>query len=417
MNRPLSQFAMLGLVSFAALAGTGTTATTPALPLIGQSDLHYVGAFKLPGGTFGTSSFAYGGTAMAYNPAKKSLFLVGHDQQQQAAEISIPALVNSSSVSALNQATVLQPFADPLEGRTNQIATDIYGVKVGGLLVDGDKLYGTSFIYYDASGSQSLTHWVRSTTLSQASVQGPYALTSYGGGYTSGYLARIPQAWQTLLGGPVLNGQCCIPIMSRTSYGPGAFALDVTKIAQAVTPSMLLFYPQSHPLAIWDQTSTLFNGSTHIAGVVFPDGSGSVLWFGRQGLGTYCYGYGTTIQPVPPPDAGGTGYCYDPTSDSKGNHAYPYRYYVWAYKATDLAAVKAGTKQSWEIRPDATWTLSLPITTWIEQLQGVTYDPSAQRIYVSQAFGDGDRPLIHAFDLDLAAVPSMPSPLNVRIIK
>ena len=414
MNRPLHQFAILCVVCLALLLGSDTRATTAALPLIGQETLRYAGAFRLPGGTFGTSTFSYGGMAMAYNPARKSLFMVGHDQHQQVAEISIPALVKGTTAAALNEATVLQPFADPVEGRRTQIASDWASVKVGGLLVDGDKLYGTHYIYYDASGTQSLTHWKRSTTLSTTSVQGPYALTTYGGGYTSGYMTRIPSGWQAPLGGPVLNGQCCIPIMSRTSYGPGAFALDITKIGTAMTPSMLLFYPQAHPLANWDATSTLFNGSTHIAGVVFPEGSSSVLWFGRQGLGEYCYGKGAATLPLPPPDADGTGYCHDPTNDAKGNHAYPYKYYVWAYGAADMAAVKAGSKQSWELRPYATWTLSLPITTWIENLQGVAYDPATQRIWVSQAFGDGDRPLIHAFDLDLA---TLTSPTNVRIIK
>ena len=51
----------------------------------------------------------------------------------------------------------------------------------------------------------------------------------------------------------------------------------------------------------------------------------------KQGTGTFCYGEGAT--------------CNDPTDSSKGNHAYPYQYQVWAYDANDLAAVKAGSKQ------------------------------------------------------------------------
>ena len=47
--------------------------------LLGESDLTYLGAFRLPSGNFGASSFEYGGTALAYNPANNSLFIVGHD--------------------------------------------------------------------------------------------------------------------------------------------------------------------------------------------------------------------------------------------------------------------------------------------------------------------------------------------------
>ena len=52
--------------------------------------------------------------------------------------------------------------------------------------------------------------------------------------------------------------------------------------------------------------------------------------------------------------------CYDPTTSDKGSHAYPYRYQVWAYDLNDFAAVKAGTKQPWEVVPYGVWPLSLP---------------------------------------------------------
>src|SRR5438034_1085049 len=51
-------------------------------PLVQASHLVYEGAFRLPADTIGESSFAYGGTALAFNPARNSLFLVGHDWQQ-----------------------------------------------------------------------------------------------------------------------------------------------------------------------------------------------------------------------------------------------------------------------------------------------------------------------------------------------
>ena len=408
MNTLRRRFAALCLVTSAVIVSMVTLVSTSTLPLLGQAGLRYVGGFRVPAGTFGGSSFGYVGTGMAYNPANNSLFMVGHDWNQQVAEISIPTPVNSSSLDALPIAAVLQPFADPTDGRLQSIGTD---VKIGGLMVAGNQLYVTGFVYYDASGSQNVSHFVRSTNLSTASARGPFGVNYTGA--VAGPMVPVPPDWQGALGSPQLSAQCCIPILSRSSYGPSGFGVDLAQLGQ-VSPlpsTALLFYPQTHPLDTWDGTSKLFNGTTKMGGMVFPVGSGSLLWIGRQGVGTFCYGNGSTQNPPP------TGECYDPTDSSKGNHAYPYVYQVWAYAASDLAAVKAGSKQSWELRPYATWQLQFPTTTWSSFIQGVAYDPARQRLYVSQAFADGERPVIHAFDLDLTAPSTPTAPANLRIVK
>ena len=65
----------------------------------------------MPSGTIGASSFAYGGTAPAYNPTNNSLFIIGHDKQQQIAEIKIPQIINSAQLRNLAIASVLQQCA------------------------------------------------------------------------------------------------------------------------------------------------------------------------------------------------------------------------------------------------------------------------------------------------------------------
>src|SRR5205807_1920572 len=117
-------------------------------------------------------------------------------------------------------------------------------------------------------------------------------------GYTSGYLGLVPPAWRKRLGGPALTGQCCIPIISRTSYGPGVFAFNPAQLGRKhpVPARPLVYYTQSHhSLGPWNtdwdpRRGTLFNGATAIKGVVFPRGSRSVLFFGTQGVGPFCYG-------------------------------------------------------------------------------------------------------------------------------
>ena len=84
-------------------------------PLVYQGDLQYLGAFRVPDGQFGTSVFDYGGTGLAFNAARNSLFIVGHDWTQAVAEIAIPqSIVNSNRLTDLATAPVLQPFVDVL---------------------------------------------------------------------------------------------------------------------------------------------------------------------------------------------------------------------------------------------------------------------------------------------------------------
>ena len=59
----------------------------------------------------GLTAMNPGGTALAFNPAHNSLFMVGHDWDQDVAEVQIPStIVNSNNLNALTTATVLQPF-------------------------------------------------------------------------------------------------------------------------------------------------------------------------------------------------------------------------------------------------------------------------------------------------------------------
>src|SRR4029077_14443221 len=110
--------------------------STGQAPLLSQSNLQYVGAFRLPGGTIGASTFDYGGTALAFNPANNSLFIVGHDWNQDVAEVAIPTtIVNSGSLGSLTTASVLQPFTSVLSGVPNAGNLGPRHLKIGGLTV------------------------------------------------------------------------------------------------------------------------------------------------------------------------------------------------------------------------------------------------------------------------------------------
>jgi len=370
---------------------------------ITASDLVYLGAFRLPAPISDTKTFSYGGTALAYNPLRHSLFAVGHDWYQLTAEVSIPKLKRSSRLHRLHRARYLQSFTDATDGAIDRTGGD--DNKIGGQLVYGGRLYGSVYIYYDASNSQVDSHWFRpSTSLTSGKARGLFRVGKQGAGMVSGFMAEVPPKWRSLLGGPALTGNCCIPIISRTSFGPAAFAFNPSRLGTTATvpDTPLLYYPQNHTtIGAWDASwnprkGVYFGGGTTVRGLVFPRRTRSVLFFGTQGIGRFCYGEGTdnrSLDGKPTPD--GTTGCYDPDDSSKGTHAYPYVPEVWAYDAARLAAVRKHRRRPWQVKPYATWRLQLPYGS--PRIGGAAYDPKTGVIYVSQQYADDTQPVIHAF--------------------
>jgi hypothetical protein len=393
---------LVSLLAALPLDAAGGTESPLSLPLLRPSSLVYEGAFLLPAQVSDRKTFSYGGTGLAYDPARNSLFVVGHDWYQLTAEVSIPRLVKSARLGALARARFVQPFADATGGLADRTGGD--NNKIGGELVSGGRLFGSVYVYYDATDSQVVSHWSRPSTSLSGKARGLFRVGTVGAGMVSGYMAAVPAEWTALLGGTALTGNCCIPIISRTSYGPAVSAFDPSALGRTkVTPAVpLLYYPSDHPaIGPWNGSwnpgrGEYFGGGTTVRGVVFPDGTRSVLFFGTQGIGKFCYGEGTDRRSLawkPTPD--GTTWCYDPDDSSKGTHAYPYVAEVWAYDAARLLAVRRRTLKPWQVKPYAVWTLHLPFGS--ARIGGAAYDPNAGVVYVSQQHGNGADPVIHAF--------------------
>ncbi|OFZ19484.1 MAG: hypothetical protein A2X94_09040 [Bdellovibrionales bacterium GWB1_55_8] len=421
--------------------------------LLHSADLTYLGAFLVPKQDMGGPQYqglSYGGSAIAYNPVNHSLFIVGHDNNQQVAEISIPAPVNSSTLSDLNTATVIQNLVDITEGNRLNLKTDggpieVNGVKIGGLLKYGDKLIGSAYAYYDAGHQAVRSHFRSGLNLATAGdFEGMFELGSKPtpvpqAGFIGGYMTAIPSNWQAELGGKVLTGMSALSILGRTSSGPAAFAFDPDQLGPMPAPvSALLYYPIDHQtIGTYYSSQTLYNKGSHHSGVVFPSGTATILYTGKHGLGEACYGPGTDIQAEhgnrynsPPPDNTCRGIamtntadpcCYDPVNFNKGAHAYPYVDFVWAYDAADLARVKAAGRivddpspnlvdsalpsstesyKPWHIKPYATWTLTYPT---IQEGYGLSsgasaYDDENRTLYTVQVMTDNySLPVIHMF--------------------
>jgi len=440
-----------------AISITVKAGTTENPPLVQPNNLVYEGAFRLPPGrnpgpnatdwelANGLATFNFGGWAMAFNPANNSLFLTGNNQGSMVAEINIPTPLVSADLGTLNVATFVQPFSDPTEAKIDDINPGSTNAKkIGGMLPYQGKLYVTGYDYYDGLETQIVSHFVANPDLSVlGDVQGAYELNApgcvrndpatlpncLGAGFFDGYFGLVPLEWQAALGGPVINGNCCLGVISRTSYGPALFTMDPAQLG-VITPlpaKPLLYYPSEHPLIEpglvpcldqaacspvvdgWSLNSTLFNGTSEVKGVAFPSGWRSVLFFGRHGglgaapgvpgLGQFCYGPGTEdpllagqpfveiVSDVAVPT--GDNYCYDPEDNSKGVHGYPYHHYVWAYDANDLAAVAGGQKQPWDVKPYAVWELNgLPFPTKGATRASMAFDPQTGRIFIAQYQAD-----------------------------
>ncbi len=67
----------------------------------------------------------------------------------------------------------------------------------------------------------------------------------------------------------------------------------------------------------------------------------------------------------------------------------------------DLAAVKAGTKNAYDVVPYTGW----PFTVFGDGDGGigggVAWDPTTRRLYFAADFGDGNQPLVHVFTVGI----------------
>jgi hypothetical protein len=363
--------------------------------------LRYAGAFRLPATESEGPSFNYGGKSLALNPERNSLFVAGGNE---IAEVTIPELVSSRNIDDLRFADYLQPFADPTEGRLKEVADS--GAQLAGLLVHDGRLFGSALIYYDANNTQAVSHFSRSLSLLTPSATPIQRIGDRGrAGFVAGYMATVPPEWRVLLGGPALTGQCCVPIASRTSYGPAAAAWDPAELlkGKAADAISLVHYDSNHQtLGPWSGSNGTYGGTTMIGGLAVINGTRTALFIGANGTGPFCYGNSTEDKRL----AGGTSpdgehLCYDPATPDKGQHAYPYRYQMWAYDLNDWAAVKAGKRDPWEVVPYGVWPFDLPFPERSTRIGGVTYDPVRRMLYFAQLKADQGgyayRPLIHAY--------------------
>lgn len=369
---------MFALLSFGGTLLFGQTPPT-ALPRLTIAMMHYDGAFRLPADDFGISSMNYSEGPLVYNPARHSIFIVGHNHQQAIAEFAVPPLIKSTQLAALNiAATPLQNFVTVFERASNgnPQALDV----IGGLgLIDGQLLIN-AYEYYDAGGGNTHTTLIarNSNDLAHSRLEGFYEFSG-GAGHTSGWLSPIPIAWQDMLGGSHLTGQSSgMPIISRLSVGPSAFAfhareLTIANVASPIPTTTLLDFSLEHPLHDDLENNSRSNTLwTHLSRVTF-----GVIVPGTRTYATFGFSGGHK-----------SGVCYKCTQSNGyecGGYCAPdakdYQQAYWFWDVNDLLKVKSGQLAPYAVRPYAYGALPTPFENAGHQIGGGSFDPNTGRLF------------------------------------
>jgi hypothetical protein len=175
-----------------------------------ETDLEYLGAFRLPDEESNDTSWSYGGHGMGYYPEGDpsgladgypgSLFSISHPYENYVSEFTIPPPLVSpdKNVDDLPVAETLQPFTDVTEGRqtgglTGTTLGDIQYYPQQGVQSSA-KLYWAMYEYYLPEPEELMFGWCE-LDFANLQSQGVWRLDDFPASATSKYLFDIPQDW------------------------------------------------------------------------------------------------------------------------------------------------------------------------------------------------------------------------------
>jgi hypothetical protein len=411
--------------------------------LLQPSNLHYLGAFRLPA-TLGADPCGYGfttgvqgyevgpGALLTYIPAHNTLIAQGRwacmaqNSFLPLGEIDIPTPSLVQDVTQLPIANYhgASPWFDPVDGLWYDSARgmcptqgsladpncpDRY-LEPGGFAVWGNQLLVTFNGTYGST--EPYSYYLRPLDFSvHNQTLGPFRLTTAelgttkpAQGYYSGHPAVVPANWQSLLGGAkMLMGNGGTSISTDSSQGPAAFGFDPGQsgVVDPVPAKTMVYYTTMHipPDCVFINLGGPqgIGGPTYVSDIdvntslVMMSQFRTAAFFGEHGTpANLCYG------DVPP-----NGSCIDPWSGpgSKGYHAYPYYPWIKLYDLNDFAAVLAGSKKPWDLQPYAlfqppgangaaqVWDqtcIHAGTTAWQGAgIRGATYDETNHRLFMA----------------------------------
>jgi hypothetical protein len=387
--------------------------------LLSVSDLHYLGAFRLPDGydeaVPGSSFGDCTNPVIGIGSASDRLYAVGSDlgetmEIRTMAEVGIPGLVAGDELDSLAIAPLQQPFANLLDDvpvdagdwPQGRVITGIYRDTASGrVLVNVTAYYDTN----ETPNTDTTLVLANGAAIGNgAGKRGYFRVT--GGARSSGWISPIPAELQgpdALDGSHLFGNSDGYGINGRASIGPSAFVLSIDAISGESPPAdgaevaatPLIDYPYDTPLTpieVYEQPGQIWTPlSKACYGFIVP-GTGTYLCIGSSG------GHASGVTYGIPPYGGYNGF-YPNSEDDVGN-----RY--WAFQVADMIAVRRGEMLAHEVRPYAHGDLELQFQGprsyhELRRANGAAFDPSSGRLYIALTFADDSRgealPLIVAY--------------------
>jgi len=387
--------------------------------LIEPSDFTYLGAFRLPEPS-GGSSWGYSGDAATYYPEGDpsgtddgfpgSIYGIGHDWEKQVSEISIPAPVISATrnVEDLPTATTLRPFTDVRQG-IGQLDRfqEIPRVGMAYLPAQGPQTSGKLYLCWGQHFQESDDLRVPShiwCELDLTGSQGAWRIGDYSYYSVNDYMLDIPASWAAehtpgmmLATGRFRDG-------GWGGQGPALFAIGPWNQGNPPPDGTVL---DATPLLLYSSTATDVEPYHTMADYhhadEWPGGAWlttedatAVVFVGTKGTGECWYGLPDgTIWPEEPP------FPEDP-ENMRGWWSSGFVSRVLFYDPDDLAAVAAGTMEPWEPQPYATMDLDdrlfhISDGQMKSHVAACCYDRERGFLYLFEPFADGDKPIVHAW--------------------
>ena len=404
--------AVVILLALMCIGCSEDNADTGELPtdLIQPSDLRYLGAFRLPGGSHGSEvkNWAYGGHAMTYLPDGDpsgpddgypgSLIASGHAWEHQFSEISIPVPVVSQSKNPndLNTAATLQEFHDIL------LVGHLEIPRVGLALIPAqgsgteEKLHFCWGAHLQEGGE---THGWCELDLARPDVRRGWHVGCPDCTYsTNDYMFGFPRNWADahLTGKSLATGR--FRDGGWSGQGPALFVVapwehgDPPPVGTGLECITLIRYTSSEDFSGEAHTMTGYHHSDEWSGAVWAEhgGKAAVVFVGTKGTGDCWYG-----------DADGP--CLD-CDGERGWWSTGFEGWLIFFSPADLADVAAGIMEAWEPQPYAHLNVDdrlFHITSdrqW-HHLGAASFDRETGRLYVFEPFGDGEHPIIHVWEV------------------
>ena len=381
-------------------------------------DAQYLGAFRVPfanyGGIAGDNLNYCSDPIIGMGSTTGHIMIAGRnrgDTVTTIAELAIPALSTSGTLSSLDIATCSQNFIEVLTSAPTDGETWSGRMIAGIANVDG-KVVVTAYGYYTGANRPVMVIDDVSP-LSSASFRGYFDMTN--DQRAGGWVTPIPASYQASFGGTHLFGFSMSQtraILSKYSIGPSAYVYDfsagnsitgASPVANGSTLSttVALDYPLANGLT---PEANLGNSGTH-----WTYCSGGQIGFIVPGTRTYMvigfsagHSSGSAYYDPAPYDAGFKGYAPNSASDI-------YNYY-WLFDVDDMVDVLNSVINSYDPDPYEHGQLSLRHDggsgwTTLHHVGGATFDATNNKLYISLQYADdsqaseSDLPLILCYDL------------------